>query len=405
VFQVFRLVTTLFVLGFASAQSVAERGSPVATGFLPKTISLDGRDHRYVVYVPPGYTKERDWPLLVFLHGMGECGTDGHKQVEIGLGPAIVKDPERWQFVVVFPQKPDMEQEWVGLEALVMGVIAATEKEYRIHPMQRLLTGLSQGGAGTWALGARHADMFAAIAPVCGYGKPAEVAAALKEMPIWAFHGVDDKTVPVQQSKDLCAAVKAAGPLLTLYENTAHNSWDKAYRESNLAEWLRLFPFDLVLARALTRPEETRHFSLTIESRTASGECQWVSIRSDDRGWTLSTTNARSDPPTSSRTLIPKEAARCLGECVRLLARSGVTDVHWKDDTEIKEYVSLDYSYGFAGSSMLPVAEAVPGHRSDCCCRHDHSQSGGDVAAAALSVPRAVPRAPDRGPAVCSRPR
>ena len=68
----------------------------MATGFLDKTITIDGREHRYVVYVPPGYAKQQHerWPLLVFLNGMGECGTDGSKQVEVGLGPAIRHDPD-----------------------------------------------------------------------------------------------------------------------------------------------------------------------------------------------------------------------------------------------------------------------------------------------------------------------
>ncbi|HEX6810256.1 MAG TPA: alpha/beta hydrolase-fold protein [Planctomycetota bacterium] len=327
------------------------------TGFLPRTISLDGREHRYVVYVPPGYTKEREWPLLVFLHGMGECGTDGKKHVDVGLGPAMKKDRERWPFVVVFPQKPDRESQWIDHEALVIGVLDATVKEYRISAQQRLLTGLSQGGAGTWALGAKHADKFAAIAPVCGYGRPAKVAEALKNMPIWAFHGVDDKAVPAQQSKDLCAAVKEAGgdPLLTLYENTAHNSWDKAYRESNLAEWLRLLPFDPVLARALTRPEELKAFYMYIDSVRSSRTTEGLAIEVDGLGrLTVATRSEDSLSTLCDRTMIRGDAARCLSDCVRLLARSGATDIHRNYGADLREYVSIDYRYGNGDRSASP---------------------------------------------------
>ncbi len=264
------LAAALAWLPFASAQSVPAPAAAtnVSTGFLDKTITIAGRDHRYVVYVPPGYATARDqrWPLLVFLNGMGECGTDGKKQIEVGLAPAIGKQPERWPFVVVFPQKPDKESQWIDHEALVMGTLAATEQEYRIDAGRRLLTGLSQGGAGTWALGAKHADVFAAIAPVCGYGKPDAVAAALTKMPIWAFHGLDDKVVPPQQSKDLCAGVEKAGgkPVLTLYEKTAHNSWDQAYRESALAEWLRLAGASAEWAACIADPVRMQSGSIEI---------------------------------------------------------------------------------------------------------------------------------------------
>jgi len=237
-------------------------------GFLPRRLVLGEREHRYVVYVPPGYTNERDWPLVMFLHGMGECGTDGKLHVEVGLGTAIRNEPQRWPFVVVMPQKPDKPSQWFDHEAMVMGMLAATEKEYRIDPSRRFLTGLSQGGAGTWALGSKHANVWAAIAPVCGYKTSAFDAAALQAKPIQAFHGEDDKVVPASQSKELCAAVEQAGgkPLLTLYARTAHNSWDQAYRESGLAEWLRMVAHEPLGARLLARPEELRGGAITIES-------------------------------------------------------------------------------------------------------------------------------------------
>lgn len=238
------------------AQDVPAVKSPTPTGFVERTLVVAGTEHRYAVYVPPGYVASRPSPLLMFLNGMGECGTDGKKQLTVGLAPAIEKQPQRWPFVVVLPQKPDKQSQWIDHEALVMGALAATEKEFAIDARRRFLTGLSQGGAGTWAIGSRHADVWAAIAPVCGYGTPAAVAPGLAKMPIWAFHGIDDKAVSVQQSKDLCAAVEGAGgsPILTLYPNTPHNSWDKAYRESGLAEWFGMVVEQPVAARYLADP-------------------------------------------------------------------------------------------------------------------------------------------------------
>ncbi|HEU4419579.1 MAG TPA: hypothetical protein VFT55_11615, partial [Planctomycetota bacterium] len=330
------------------------------------TIAVDGREHRYVLYVPPHYEHEEKkvWPLLVFLHGMGECGTDGRRQVDVGLGPAIRKDPGRWPFVVVFPQKPDQPSEWADHDALVMGALAATQKECRIDAARRYLTGLSQGGAGTWALGAEHADVFAAIAPVCGYGRTAEVAeiaAGLKAKPIWAFHGIDDKTVPVQQSKDLCAAVEKAGghPVLTLYEHTAHNSWDKAYGESNLAEWLRLVPllplppYD-VFADALQDRPRPHRFGFEIVTATAQ-ERVTMWLHAGDEGWKWGRERERAIPesrgprPAYAAVGVPetgrlpaRDGEATFAECVRILVRGGVLDTVHDDRPETGDYVSFD---------------------------------------------------------------
>ena len=347
----------------AQAPDSEHSGAPVnkgAPGFHDKTIAIGGTEHRYVVYVPSGYTEDRRWPLIMFLHGMGECGTDGKKQTEVGLGSAIRKDAERWPFVVVFPQKPDKESQWADHEALVLATLAATEKEHRIDERRRFLTGLSQGGAGTWALGSKHADKWAAIAPVCGYGKPADIAPALKEMPIWAFHGVDDPVVPAKQSKNLCAAVEQAGgnSVLTLYEKTAHNSWDKAYRESNLAEWFRLLPSELTFARVLSDPERVpgiRSLEFTVVSR-ARASADRTSLGSPGNGeWRRGLYRMKDDAevPVSGPfgDVVPADAAtRCLAECVRLLSRAGALDAEDAPEPAEGDYVVVDRMTGLGRS-------------------------------------------------------
>ena len=354
---------------FASAQSVPDQGAAV-TGFLDKTIAIDGREHRYVLYVPADYVHDpkKDWPLLVFLHGVEECGTDGRKQVDVGLGPAIRKDPDRWPFVVVFPQKPDTLSQWAEHGALVMGALAAAQKEYRIDASRRCLTGLSQGGAGTWALGAEHAEMFAAIAPVCGDGKAAEIAPALKATPIWAFHGSDDKTVPVLLSKNLCAAVEKEGghPVLTVYEHTGHNSWDKAYGESNLAEWLRIAPlipfspYDVFAAALQDRPRP-HHFGFEIElASTQQRQTMW--LHAEDAGWRWGRARERGVmSPTATRPaysadgvpelgrLPAREGEASFAECVRILVRGGVLDAVRGERPESGDYVSFDVMGGPGG--------------------------------------------------------
>ena len=146
--------------------SPAQEAEPVRTGFVDKQVEVDGETYRYQVYVPPGYEAGKPWPLIVFLNGRGECGRDGTRQTSVGLGKAIRRQPERWPFVVVFPQKPVKRTQWGDHADLVLATLAATEKEYAIDARRRVLTGLSQGGSGAWELGSRFADKWCAVAPV-----------------------------------------------------------------------------------------------------------------------------------------------------------------------------------------------------------------------------------------------
>ena len=240
------IVAAVLATVLAVASSPLQAQAAAVSGFLAKSIAHGGREHRYACYVPAGERPAAGWPLVVFLHGMGECGTDGWLQTEVGLGSAIRRAPQRWPAVVLFPQKPDAQKQWADYEAMVLAIVAATEKELPIDANRRTLTGLSQGGAGTWTIGARTRAMWQAFAPVCGYGEPDGIADGLAGAPVWAFHGDADRVVAAAHSKKLVAAVAAAGaaqqaaiaPLLTLYPGVGHNSWDKAYRDEALAEWL-----------------------------------------------------------------------------------------------------------------------------------------------------------------------
>lgn len=236
------MLSLVTLAALSAGASFALQANPEAaprTGFLHYQLQMSAKTYRYVVYVPREYSSKTKWPLIVFLHGAGECGTDGQKHIAQGLGTAILWDAARWPFVVVMPQKPEMRDAWEDHEAAVMAMLDETLKTYSIDVERLYLTGLSQGGHGTWVLGARHADRWAAIAPICGYADPADVAPSLKDTPIWCFHGDADQTVPPARSTAIVDAVKAAGgsPKLTVYPGVGHNSWDKAYREEPLAKW------------------------------------------------------------------------------------------------------------------------------------------------------------------------
>ena len=208
------------------------------SGFLNKTVDSGGAPVKYVVYVPSTVVEGKPHPTILFLHGSGEQGTDGWKQVAVGLGPAILKNADRWNYIVIFPQKPPGKGGWMDHEKLILDIVDRTKKEYAVDESRFYLTGLSMGGHGTWALACKHPAMFAAAAPICGWGSPAE-AATIKDLPLWNFHGDQDKAVVIAKSQEMIDAIKAAGgnPRFTVYPGVAHNSWDKAYGEEKLWEW------------------------------------------------------------------------------------------------------------------------------------------------------------------------
>lgn len=212
-----------------------------------REVTVDGTAHRVAVRVPDDYDAERPWPLVVFLHGAGECGIDGARQTQVGLGPAVAAHPEQWPCLVLMPQKPSADEEWEEHEELVLAAIADVRAQWNIDPARIALTGLSQGGHGTWLIGARHPGLFSRLAPVCGYGRVRTVASRAVALPVWAFHGMKDDVVAAQETIDIMAEIRrlrqaAGGSLddarLTLYPDAGHNSWDAAYAEPGLADWL-----------------------------------------------------------------------------------------------------------------------------------------------------------------------
>lgn len=232
----------------------------VCTGFINKTLDNGKLMKRYVVYVPYEYTPQTEIPMIVFLHGAGERGQNGLVQTEVGLATSIRRHPERWKAIVVFPQCP-AGRYYNEIEEDIDLCINKTLKEYNIDRKRIYLTGLSMGGFGTWIYGAKHADMFAALVPICGGGElafikqrlerpgipdetPQDVeqrVQRLKDMPIWAFHGADDDVVPVDCTRNFVQKIKDAGGtkiLYTEYPGVKHNSWVKAYEESELPKWL-----------------------------------------------------------------------------------------------------------------------------------------------------------------------
>lgn len=242
-----RLATVVVIsLGIARPASSAEPRNP---GFQVYELTLGGERHRYSVWTPPGYDSGRRWPCLVFLHGLGECGLDGEKPTGTGLGPALTAHPERWPFVVVFPQKPKTEEEWEEREDLVLAVLDAARNRVAVDSTRIGLTGMSQGGHGVWYLGARHPGRWSHLVPVCGYGRPPTVAPRVARLPVWAFHGLQDGLINPEDTQRIVTEIRAHRSRLglpddslavrmTLYPEADHNSWDLAYADPELPKWM-----------------------------------------------------------------------------------------------------------------------------------------------------------------------
>jgi predicted peptidase len=221
-------------VGVWGAEPRGEAGKQVAT-------KLDTQVHvtlKYLVYLPADYDKQEKWPLVLFLHGAGERGDD-LDAVKMHGPPKLIEHGKQFPFIVVSPQCPKghwWNNELVPLTALLDEI----EGKYKVDKDRVYLTGLSMGGFGTWALAGYSPDRFAAIIPICGGGEPL-LARALRQMPVWAFHGGKDPVVPVKRSQELIDALKRSNneeAKLTIYPEASHDSWSATYDNPEIYEWL-----------------------------------------------------------------------------------------------------------------------------------------------------------------------
>lgn len=206
-------------------------------------------------YTPDNYDPNQKYPLVVFLHGAGERGSDNTAQLMHGL--AEFCRPERRQefpCYVLAPQCPK-DQKWVDLDwsqpqpdypesisrplELTLQVVEAMLDDAAIDKSRVLLTGLSMGGYGTWDALARRPELFAAGLPICGGGDTTQ-AAKFKHIPVWCFHGSDDEVVHPDRSREMVAALRAAGgePRYTEYAGVKHDSWSQTFANAQTFQWL-----------------------------------------------------------------------------------------------------------------------------------------------------------------------
>ncbi len=193
----------------------------------------------YLLYLPPGYDKAsgEQWPLLMFLHGYGERGDDLELLKKHGI-PKILAAGKDFPFIAISPQCPG--ESWWPLEVdALKALLDHIIEDYPVDEKRVYLTGLSMGGFGSWSLSIAHPELFAAVVPICGGGVPGLVG-ALKDVPVWAFHGTLDEIVNLSQSEEMVKALQEAGGnvKLTVYPDLAHDSWTATYDNPELYDWL-----------------------------------------------------------------------------------------------------------------------------------------------------------------------
>lgn len=206
-------------------------GSPVTSG---------AEALRYRLMRPPATENNAARPLVVFLHGAGERGEGNLRQLQ-----TLPETLSRFDFrrerpcFVLAPQCPPGSywSDWMPeLETLIMDIM----NQFAVDPRRVYLTGYSMGGYGTWELATRRPDLFAAVVPLCGGGDP-EDSDSLATLSIWAVHGDADEAVPVEQSREMIDAIRAAGgrPRYSELRGIGHDCWSQTYEpRSEVLDWM-----------------------------------------------------------------------------------------------------------------------------------------------------------------------
>ncbi|HEX3046771.1 MAG TPA: alpha/beta hydrolase-fold protein, partial [Bacillota bacterium] len=175
-----------------------------------KTFTLNKRVNlNYLLYLPKSYTGAKKWPLILFLHGAGERGNYGFSEKIWGYGlHKVLHKDDDFPFIVITPQCPENEI-WEMQFHELMDLLKFIEGDYSVDQECEYLTGMSLGAYGVWNYAMLNPSRFAAIVPVCGGATFPMKVTLLKDLPIWAFHGRLDKSIPFEESEQLVNALKA----------------------------------------------------------------------------------------------------------------------------------------------------------------------------------------------------
>jgi len=223
--------------------------SDLPEGFQFRTLVDETGSHQYAVFVPRQYDPNQKWPVVLFLHGAGEKGTDPRWLLSGQLSVALEKWPET-PFIAVFPQCEDLTSRaltgWLadgsdGLRA--MKILDQVEQDYSIDPKRRILLGWSMGGYGAWSLAARYPEKWSAVMALAGGAIHDQLplqGLAERKTPVWAISAQDDPLIPFERSQRLVQQLNAAGgnATFTLLESRFHDFTPQLFAAPQVFQWL-----------------------------------------------------------------------------------------------------------------------------------------------------------------------
>lgn len=249
-----------FILLCCSSLLFAEeklKNSPhLPSGFTQKTFTDSEGQHRYLVFVPPSYSETKQWPVVLFLHGAGQKGTDGLRPAIAGLGTALTVSPDQ-QFIAVFPQCENLTGRhltcWLAGSKdsdRALKILNQVEQDYSIDDKKRTLCGWSMGGFGAWSLAAANPEFWAGVLAISGGETEKKISLeklAKSNTVVWAVHGTADSLIPFSQEKSLIENLNQAGGhgVYTLEEGFGHNVWRHLFADPRSLQWLANPTLDL----------------------------------------------------------------------------------------------------------------------------------------------------------------
>ena len=230
------IIITLLILNVSLVgEGIKNKSSEKFITNLAMQVSL-----KYHIYFPNNYhDSDTKFPLVLFLHGAGERGDDLGLVEKHGI-PKMINNGINFPFITVAPQCPKFQywSEPVNVKTLLL-LVEEIIKKNKVDIERIYATGLSMGGYGTLAIAKERPDLFSAIIPVCG-GLDTTDIKRLKDIPIWLFHGAEDKVVPVENSELIYDLLKPINPeiKITIYKGINHNSWEMTYNNQNIYDWM-----------------------------------------------------------------------------------------------------------------------------------------------------------------------
>ena len=241
-----RFTTIIFILTTMAVPCAAQ---DTVDGFVARVHRSGRKTMPYRLFIPTGYDREQRYPLILWLHGAGGMGRDNLRQISGDQipGTRTWTTPEHQAKYPAFVLAPQSPEDWADLNhdalsaplALVVGIVELLTSEFSIDPQRLYVAGQSNGGYGVWDLISKRPELFAAAVPVCGGGDPGRAGRA-NMVPVWAFHGTADRSIPVTASRQMVAALEKAGghPHYTEYRGAGHDIWTRAFAEPGLIAWL-----------------------------------------------------------------------------------------------------------------------------------------------------------------------